>query len=188
MSLILRWIRTHWWAFLLLAAILSWMPFAGRADRRERIDPLYTIVVEGDYAVRTVSDLGTIGLLVPTTAGNRCLSIELLGVEFEPTDQVVAWLRGIVEGKSVRIRFDRRRLTEKRRELQAYVFVDDLLVNEAIVRAGLAVEATHPADSGEIMRRIKKAEQMARAEGLGIWSFSTPLSSAGPFESDRMED
>lgn len=178
----IRWARTRWWIFLLLVSILSWIPLEGLEGRRHLIDPLRTIVVEGDYSVRSVSDVGAIDLQLPSKSGSRCFRIVLLGVDFEPTAPVVAWLRGQVEGRTVHVRFDRRRLTEDTRQLQAYVFVEDILVNEAIVRAGLAAEATHPSDSGAIMRRIKKAEQLARTEQLGIWSDSTRTSGLGPSE------
>ena len=52
----------------------------------------------------------------------------------------------------------------------AYVRVDGELLNESLVRQGLARAAPYPGDSQARARRIEQAEGAARQSRLGIWS------------------
>ena len=51
-----------------------------------------------------------------------------------------------------------------------YVFVDDISLNESLIRAGLARVDIYPGDSRRLENRLRKAEEAARVEKLGIWS------------------
>lgn len=52
--------------------------------------------------------------------------------------------------------------------LLAYVFAGDVLVNEALLREGLALRSTYPPNV-KYVERFSAAENRARDEGVGIW-------------------
>jgi hypothetical protein len=135
---------------------------------RTRIDPQQTIVSAGQFEVSRVTPRGALDVIVPTRDGDRLTEVLLLGISIQDEQAAVESLRRLA-GASVRLRFDRRRVDETG-TLQAYVFDGDLMLNEEFVRRGIATQDTHPADSGPIIRRIKKAEQEARDQSLGVWS------------------
>ena len=69
----------------------------------------------------------------------------------------------------MRLSFDRERVDHYGRFL-AYVWVGDEMLNEALLRAGLARYEPQFRYSESIKRRFRQAEQDAKREGLGIWS------------------
>ena len=77
-------------------------------------------------------------------------------------------LSRLTKQQIVRLRLDRRRITPEG-ELLGYVFVGENLLNADLVEHGLAVAATRPEDCHAIVQRIKRAEDVARAEKRGIW-------------------
>lgn len=79
--------------------------------------------------------------------------------------------RRLVEGRPVRLRFDVERMDRFGR-LLAYVYVDDLLVNEHLVRAGLA-RAHRYGRNRELELRLAAAERQARDAHRGLWSDET---------------
>ena len=76
--------------------------------------------------------------------------------------------RFVSEGH-VRLRFDRRRQDRFGRWL-AYVYVGDQMLNEELVRAGLAKVKVYRGDSTVLGRRLELAEEVARKAKRGIWS------------------
>ena len=108
-------------------------------------------LAEGDYTVVRVVDGDT--LLVapqssPPARSRREIRLRLLGIDcpesVKPDHPVEPWAREAAEftrqfvsGGSVRLRFDKRRLDRYDRYL-AYVFVADKMLNEELLRAGLA--------------------------------------------------
>ena len=51
-----------------------------------------------------------------------------------------------------------------------YIYVDGISLNESLARAGLARVEIYPGDSRRLENRLRKAEEAARQERLGIWS------------------
>lgn len=76
--------------------------------------------------------------------------------------------RNLVEGKRVRLRFDKERLDKYRRVL-AFVYVGDTLVNEAIAGAGLGRVLTKYGYSSRIKKRLVAAEADAKRNRFGLW-------------------
>lgn len=79
-------------------------------------------------------------------------------------------------GKEVRMEYDHKKRDKYDRAL-AYVFVEDtIMVNEVIVRAGLAVVYIFPQNQRNIQyrRRLIIAQTHAREEKRGIWSLPAP--------------
>lgn len=82
-----------------------------------------------------------------------------------------AFTRDHVEGRSVRLEFDKERRDRYGRIL-AYVYQEegDWLLNEELIRAGLGRAVTRFPYSAAMKRRFRNAEQQAREAGEGIWS------------------
>jgi len=79
--------------------------------------------------------------------------------------------RRLVEGRPVRLRFDVER-TDRFGRLLAYVYVDDLMVNEHLVRKGLA-RAHRYGRNHDFAARLEAAERDARDRHLGLWADGT---------------
>lgn len=78
----------------------------------------------------------------------------------------------LVEGKSVRLRYDEERADHKQRDL-AYVFNGADFINERLVREGLAyVRLTN--GSGRYAERLLAAMAEARKAKRGLWAQATP--------------
>lgn len=76
--------------------------------------------------------------------------------------------RKLVEGKKVRPETDIQRL-DKYGRLLAYVFVDNLFVNEELVRQGFAKVYTYPPDV-KYTEKFIVAQKEAREKKLGLWA------------------
>lgn len=105
--------------------------------------------------------------------------VRLLGVQpMAPDDpqSQAAWMeratdvtRRMVSGKTVRVRLDRRRIDQDG-NLLAYIAVGDRMLNEHLVRQGLARVSAQSADSTAIVRQLRQAQHEARLQGRGAWS------------------
>ena len=76
--------------------------------------------------------------------------------------------RQLVEGKQVRLEKDVSEVDRYGRLLR-YVYVEDQMVNEVLVRGGYANASSYPPDIKH-QERLQKAEQEARTQNLGLWS------------------
>lgn len=82
-------------------------------------------------------------------------------------EEALAANRILVEGKEVRLEMDVSDTDESSRLLR-YVFVDDKMVNEILLRQGAARLILTPPDI-KYGAQLEAAEQDARARGVGIW-------------------
>jgi micrococcal nuclease len=132
------------------------------------------------YEVERVIDGDTLQLQAADGDMPRHFRVRLMGIDcpetVHPEKPVQAWgpeasafTRDFVHGRRVRIQFDRRR-TDRYDRYLAYVYVDDRMLNEELVRAGLARVRTYPGDSMSMARRFRVAEKAAREKACGIWS------------------
>jgi micrococcal nuclease len=154
------------WAFLILLALAAW-----QIIRDEQAAPRK--LGEGAGLVERVIDGDTLLL----ADGRR---VRLLGVDTPETKKpdtpvqpfgIEAWAftREHVEGKPVRLEFDKERVDKYGRVL-AYVYRDDWLLNEELIRAGFSRAITKYPYSEPMKRRFRAAEQEARDAQRGIWS------------------
>lgn len=72
-------------------------------------------------------------------------------------------------GNTVRLEFDRERIDSYGRFL-AYVYARDAMLNEELIRAGLAEAETGFRYSQSKKTQFRRAEDEAKAAGRGIWS------------------
>jgi len=87
--------------------------------------------------------------------------------------EACAFTRDHVEGRTVRLEFDKERRDRYGRML-AYVYQGDWLLNEELIRAGLGRAVTHFPYSTAMKRRFRNAQRQAREAGKGIWSTESP--------------
>lgn len=140
-------------------------------------------LAEGDYTVLRIVDGDTLLVSPQLSAAARArpeIRLRLLGIDcpesVKPDHPVEPWAREAAEftgqfvsGGSVRLRFDKRRLDRYDRYL-AYVFVADKMLNEELLRAGLAVVSVFPGDSESMARRLRVAANEAEHAQRGVWS------------------
>ncbi len=157
-------------------------------DRWQGIGPPATLeapLVESEYLVVRVVDGDTL-IVAPRPAAfhgpRRESRVRLLGIDcpesVKPDHPVEPWgpeasafTRQFVSGGVVRLRFDKRRLDQYDRYL-AYVYVGERMLNEELVRAGLATVLVYPGDSQSMGRRLQVAEREAQQARRGMWSGS----------------
>jgi endonuclease YncB( thermonuclease family) len=123
-----------------------------------------TRVVDGD-TIRVLIDgveyrLRYIGIDTPETK-HPTLGVEPFGPEASQTNIE------LVEGKTVWLEKDVSE-TDRFGRLLRYVYVDDLMVNEELLRRGLARVATFPPDV-KYADRFLELQRAAQEAGLGMW-------------------
>ncbi len=127
----------------------------------------------GSYEVLRVVDGDTI-LFVPD------MRVRLIGVNtpesVKPDHPIEPWgpeasqfTHDFLAGGTARLEFDRERFDQYGRFL-AYVWVGNQMLNEELLRAGLARWEPNYNYSGEKKDRFRKAQDQARDEGRGVWS------------------
>ena len=157
---------------IVLGALVVWR-LAHPSIRPEDAPPL----AEGRYRVEYVVDGDTLKLAASPPAGP--ITVRLIGVDTPETvkrnhpvepfgPEATQFTRGFLAGGEARLQFDRERLDVYGRTL-AYVWVDDKMLNEELLRAGLARYEPQFHYSDTMKRRFRKAEGAARAAGRGIW-------------------
>ena len=82
--------------------------------------------------------------------------------------------RKLVEGKEVRLEFDLVRFDKYKRWL-AYVFIDDKMANEELLRGGYATLYTYPPNV-KYVDRFVAAQQEARQGKRGLWKVYETIS------------
>lgn len=114
-----------------------------------------TIEIEGGKRVRYI------GIDTPETKDPR-KGVECFGHEAAEKN------RELVSGKNVRLEKDILE-TDKFGRLLRYVFVDDLFINDYLVRQGYALVTTFPPDV-KYQKLFIEAQKEARENKRGLWS------------------
>jgi micrococcal nuclease len=149
---------------LLIAARYAYQPDASAPP--EAIDEgFYTVqrVVDGDTLL--LADgvrLRMIGINCPESVKPDS-PVELFGPEAS------TFTRECIGQQQVKLQFDREREDQYGRML-AYVYVGKRLLNEELLRAGLARFEAHFHYSDAMKRRFRAAQDEAREAHRGIWS------------------
>lgn len=91
----------------------------------------------------------------------------------EPMAEAASALnRELVEGRQVRLEYDRELCDRYGRRL-AYLFIDDRFVNGELVERGAAVVKIYPPND-RYRRELQAAQRAAQAKRAGIWERSGP--------------
>ncbi|NQU25479.1 MAG: thermonuclease family protein [Candidatus Nealsonbacteria bacterium] len=147
---------------LLIVAVMRWWP--------PEVEPEFQgELQERVYRVQRVIDGDTLVLV----NGAR---IRLIGADTPETyranepygPEATEFTRQFVSGGEVRLQFDGRRKDKYQRFL-AHVWVNDEMLAEELIRAGLAEVTDYPY-SAAVKQRLKTRQQEAKAAGRRIWS------------------
>ena len=159
--------------FVLLVAVRLWQDSSVPRPPEDLPEGIYRVqrVVDGDTLVlANKARIRLWGADTPETVHPR-KPVELFGPEASDfTKQFVA-----TGGGTVRLQMDRERLDKYDRFL-AYVWVDDRMLNEELIRAGLATAETRYNYSQSMKTRFRRAEDEAKSNRRGIWSTSMAAS------------
>lgn len=135
---------------------------------------------DGRYPVVSVVD----GDTVKVRMGGRVETVRLIGIDAPETNapgrpaqcfarESSAKAKELLAGKAVRLEFDESQGRHDRYDrLLAYVWVDDVLYNEWMVRHGYAREFTYNMPY-RYQAAFQAAEQEARTAGRGLWAANT---------------
>jgi len=136
-------------------------------------------------AVRPPLEPGTTAKVLRAVDGDTLLMadhtrVRLLGVDTPETKrpdwpvepfgpEAHEFTRAHVEGRVVRLEFDAERHDKYDRTL-AYVYLDDWLLNEELIRAGMGRAITNHPYSEAMKIRFRAAQREAQQAHRGIWS------------------
>lgn len=131
-------------------------------------------VVDGDtIKLESGEVIRYIGIDTPETVDPR-KPVQCYGKEASAKN------KELVDGKEVKLEKDVSE-TDKYGRLLRYVWLDDVLINELLVREGYAQSSSYPPDV-KYQDRFIEAQRLAREENKGLWgdACNTPTQSAVP--------
>jgi micrococcal nuclease len=159
---------------LTLAGVRQWRPemFSPQADTNQSANGenvKIARVVDGDTLVLAGSKerVRLIGADTPETVKPN-FPVQPWGPEAS------AFTKKFVSGGKVRLEFDVER-RDKYGRMLAYIWVGERMLNEELIRAGLARAELKYRYSAEKKSRFRRAEEEARAAHRGIWSDGNAL-------------
>ncbi len=132
--------------------------------------------VDGSVVVKRVIDGDTIELVggervrylgIDAPELHRKIKGRWVRVEEPFSEEAYDFNRDFVEGKGVRLEFDRE-IRDRYQRLLATVFVGDEMINVELIEAGLVRVRTYPPNS-RYEELFEQEEQRARTEKKGLW-------------------
>jgi endonuclease YncB( thermonuclease family) len=150
-----------------------WQSYASRTPEKLNDDYYYVArVIDGD------------SLILGNGARVRLLGVDAPETHFSPRGDgedkpfalaAMRFTEVAVKGRKVRLQFDKERIDKYGRFLAYVWYVDhpsgeELLLNEELIRAGLAKALLKYSYSERMKRRFRAVEQEARGASRGIWS------------------
>jgi micrococcal nuclease len=160
-----RWPLLVWLAAVLVVGWRLWTTASPVPDAAPLVSGVYQVeyVYDGDTLLLTTGQrVRLIGVDTPETV-QRDHPVEPFGPE------ATQFTRAFVAGGEVRLEFDRERLDRYGRSL-AYVWIGDRMLNEELVRAGLARFEPQYHYSETMKRRFRVAEENAKLAQRGMWA------------------
>jgi micrococcal nuclease len=154
LALVLVVVARYWWAQPPASSPAA--PIAPGLHRVVRVVDGDTIVVAPDSVVRLI------GVDAPETV-KPDHPVEPFGPE------AAQFTRRFLSAGAVHLTFDRERVDRYGRFL-AYVWVGEELLNEELVRTGLARFEPDFRYSEQMKRRFRQAQEEAKRREIGIWS------------------
>lgn len=146
------------------------------SEPREPAQPPATEFPAQEVFVKRVVDGDT--LLLPNGDRVRLLGVDTPetkkeGVPVQPWGpEASAFTTTLVEGKTVRLEFDRERYDQYQRIL-AYVYIGEVFVNEEVIRQGFSKTQMQYPYRTDMKKRFQAAEREAQSNRRGIWTIPT---------------
>jgi micrococcal nuclease len=168
---LLRRRRAPAWLVLLALLALLLARFFGQGEPPP-VAPVDPSEAEQQYVIERVVDGDTLVLV----GGER---VRLIGVDTPETvhprrpveplgPEASQFTKQMVEGKAVRLEFDKER-RDRYGRLLAYVYVDGVMLNEELIRAGFSAAQLQYPYSNAMKRLFQNAEAEAREARRGLW-------------------
>jgi len=132
-------------------------------SKKKEVDDklVITRVVDGDTVeIENGTKIRYIGVNTPETKDPR-KGVECFGME------AYEFNKTLVEGKTVTLEKDVSE-TDKYGRLLRYLWIEDKLINEELVKQGFASVATYPPDV-KYYKRLLDAQNYAKDNQLGLW-------------------
>ena len=142
---------------LLLVSFRVWQRLVQQNQAPRRIEEQ----VEGAYQVVQVVD-GTTLIQLPTQSSCPTNTVKWQG-------QAASFTQSFVNGGKVRLRFDKNR-QNRNGDWLAYVYVKEDMLNESLVRQGLAQVEIQQGNSLSLGRILQNAQREAQVAKRGMWS------------------
>jgi micrococcal nuclease len=165
-----------WFICLLL---LLWRAYgasvpAGPERLNEGIHEVHGVIDAGTLLLTSGTHIRLLGISTPATANS-----ELPSEGWSP--EASQFAKNFIEkaGHNVRLTFGLERKDQSDCFL-AFVWNGDAMLNEELVRAGLAYGRSDDRLSGPMKRRLVAAQDDARRAGRGLWSNTVALSTNSP--------
>ncbi len=164
--------------FCAVAACVAGRWWLGDDDRPVNLPEGRYRIAGVDGADSIVLDRGVHIRLLGIAAPGRASSSSAAAASPHPDDALVCaaheFIRGQVAGGEVQLQFDRARVDADGR-LFGYVWIDDgkqgrRLLNEELLRAGLALAEPQAPCSAAMKRRLNRVAEEARREHRGLWA------------------
>jgi endonuclease YncB( thermonuclease family) len=143
---------------------LSSRPFSqnNRTDKNNTQTTFVKRVIDGDtFVLESGERVRLIGVDTPETVHPQ-KPVEPFGPEAS------AFTKKHIEGKKVRLEFDVDKNDHYNRIL-AYVFINDIFLNEELLKEGLAIMSTYPPNV-KYVDLYESAQKYAKEKNKGIWS------------------
>lgn len=143
----------------------------------EKIPVEYVRIVDGDTArfIYNGEERPVRYLLMDTPESKK------RGVPVQPFSLEASELNKklLENANQVYLEFDIGQRTDHYNRLLAYVWADDILVNEEIIKQGLAIKAYVKAPNTRYLDNIEKAQEYAKANKLNVWSIDNYVMGEG---------
>lgn len=132
----------------------------------DSVELLITRAIDGDTLLSSEGHrIRLLGVDTPETK-HPDRPVELFGKEASD------FTSRLVDGKVVRVVFDRERYDNYQR-LLAYVYIGDLLLNELLIENGYSAAETQFPFRSDMKKRFAQAEERAKQARAGIWGLAT---------------
>jgi len=149
---------------ILLLFLITIIPYYGNSETHEKI--FYgevDYVLDGDTIVlKDGTVVRYIGIDAPETKLPKKDAPYYYGKESKEFNEK------LVAGKKVKIELDEQEKDPQGR-LLAYIFVNDIFVNEELVKEGMAYSAKYPPNL-KYQDKFDAAEKIAKSKNIGIWA------------------
>jgi len=147
--------------FYIIEFILSFFLFTSCSNKREKTYFVKRVIDGETFVLSTGERFRFIGIDTPETKHPR-KSKRSYG------KAASTFTKKMVEGKYVKLTFDKDRYDRYKR-LLAYVYIEDVFLNAELVKRGLA-RATEYKPNVKFSNLFKKLENKAKANKVGMWS------------------
>ncbi len=129
--------------------------------------------------VQQINSGHSIEVTLPGPQSNQLQRVRLLGIIAPDLGQqpwgldAKRYVSKQLQGQSVLLEFDVEQQDSLKR-LRAYVWINNHLLNEDLVTQGLVLAESHLPNT-RYETRLRRAQESARLQGLGIWNPDRPL-------------